>query len=81
MDIDATEEIRRALIPQTHDLLAAHVAAGGRTYDTAELQASFDVLGFLAPFVVVREKFHGKKKGSLMFTHSPRVYFDFQVTE
>lgn len=49
----------------------------GQTWDTTQLQADFEVLGFGAPFVAVRRKSDGKK-GSLEFTHHPRQYFNFQ---
>jgi hypothetical protein len=48
----------------------------GQTWDTAQLQADFEVIGFSAPFVVVRRRADGQK-GSLEFTHSPRVYHSF----
>ena len=51
-------------------------AAYGRVWDTAELTAEFEVLGFLAPFVVVRRK-SDRQKGSLEFQHNPRFYFNF----
>jgi hypothetical protein len=46
-------------------------------WDTAELQRDFNVVGFLAPFVVVTRKSDGVK-GTLEFTHQPRVYFNFR---
>lgn len=46
----------------------------GERWDTAELQRDFEVLGFVAPYVVVRRRSDGEL-GSLEFTHSPRVYF------
>lgn len=49
----------------------------GQQWDTAQLQEDFEVLGFAAPFVVVRRKSDGKR-GTLEFTHRPRVYFDFK---
>jgi hypothetical protein len=36
----------------------------------------FQVLGFLAPYVVVRRRSDGRK-GSLEFQHNPRFYFGF----
>lgn len=45
-------------------------------WDTAELQRDFDVIGFLAPYVVVRRKSDGQR-GSLEFTHHPRTYFNW----
>lgn len=46
-------------------------------FDTKQLGASFEVIGFMAPFCVVKHKATGKK-GSIMFQHSPRFYFGFQ---
>ena len=64
-------------------LLATLINAGGvpAGYDgplwtTEELREEFEVLSFAAPFVVVRRLEDGAK-GTLLFTHSPRVYFDF----
>jgi hypothetical protein len=37
-------------------------------------------MGFAAPYVVVRRKSDGVK-GSLEFTHHPRVYFNFQEVD
>ena len=48
----------------------------GRVWDTQELGREFEVLGFMAPYVVVRRRADGAK-GSLMFQHDPRYYFDF----
>lgn len=70
---DPTEGIRREMIntgqPQ-RDLADDK----DRQWTTSEMTEEFDVLGFAAPFVVVRRKADGKK-GSLEFTHNPRVYF------
>ena len=44
--------------------------------NTEELQRDFDVVGFSAPFVVVRRKSDGAL-GSMQFDHSPRVYYSF----
>ncbi len=46
-------------------------------WDTEELTKDFEVIGFMAPFVAVRRRSDGKK-GSLMFQHEPRMYFNFQ---
>lgn len=48
----------------------------GQVWDTTQLQADFDVIGFQAPFVVVSRKSDGKV-GSLQFTHMPRWYHSF----
>jgi hypothetical protein len=52
-------------------------AEHGQVWDTTQLSEDFEVLGFLAPFVIVRRK-SDDKKGSLMFQHSPRFYFTFK---
>ncbi len=48
----------------------------GKVWDTEELRAEFEVLGFMAPFVVVKRK-SDNQKGSLEFQHHPRFYFSF----
>jgi hypothetical protein len=40
------------------------------------LTKDFEVIGFMAPLVVVRRKADGVK-GSLEFQHSPRLYWGF----
>ena len=47
-------------------------------YDTTEMQESFKVDSFLAPYVYVERK-KDNVKGTLQFTHMPRFYFDFQA--
>jgi len=49
----------------------------GQVWNTDELSQDFEVLGFGAPFVVVKRRSDGKK-GSLEFAHSPRHYFNFK---
>lgn len=48
------------------------------TWNTQELQEDFEVIGFLAPFVVVKRKSDGVR-GTLMFTHSPRLYSNWEA--
>jgi hypothetical protein len=50
----------------------------GQTWTTTELQREFEVIGFAAPFVVVRRKSDGAV-GSLEFQHHPRVYFSWKA--
>lgn len=73
---DPTENARRQMIESGQPAadLAAHDEA---TWNTEELQRDFSVIGFAAPFVIVRRKSDGQK-GTLEFTHSPRVYFNFE---
>lgn len=48
----------------------------GETWDTEKLQQDYNVLGFAAPFIMVERKSDGVR-GTLMFRHHPRVYFNF----
>ena len=45
-------------------------------WDTGELQKDFVVIRFMAPFIEVKRK-KDNKKGTMMFQHRPRYYFDF----
>ncbi len=77
--IDDTETIRRELVQQVNSEPGSRTALEGQhgqVWDTNQLGSDFEVLGFLAPLVVVRRKSDGVK-GSLMFQHSPRFYFSF----
>jgi hypothetical protein len=75
-DIDPTEDIRRALIPQTPHLVQQELDAGRPVWDTAALRMDFTVTSFLAPFITATRKSDGQK-GTLMFTDSPRFYFSW----
>lgn len=46
-------------------------------WDTEGLTRDFEVLGFMAPFVVVKRR-SDDKEGSLEFAHHPRVYFGWK---
>jgi hypothetical protein len=48
----------------------------GPLWDTEEMQRDFVPIGFAAPFIVVDRREDGQR-GTLTFTHSPRVYFNF----
>jgi len=76
--MDPTENDRRVL--QAHDNALRDDEIEGPRWNTEELQIDFEVIGFAAPFCVVRRKADGVK-GSLRFRHHPRVYFDFQPTK
>ncbi len=82
---DPTEGTRRFLVnsinnaPGTREALVAEYGEGN-VFDTNELTAAFDVIGFAAPFVVVTRKSDGVK-GSLLFQSRPRFYFNFQAEE
>lgn len=75
--IDETEDYRRARQAEVNAAALARTQAEeahGQCWDTEELQRDFDVLGFMAPYVVVRRRSDGKK-GSLEFQHRPRLYW------
>lgn len=75
---DVTEPYRRQRLaeinaqPGSREALEAQ---HGQVWDTEELSRDFEVIGFLAPLVVVRRKSDGKK-GSLEFQHQLRFYFN-----
>lgn len=77
---DPTEHVRRELLveinaePGSREYLEAR---HGPVWDTGQLAQDFEVLGFMAPVVVVRRRFDGVK-GSLFFQHHPRFYFGFE---
>ncbi len=77
---DLTENLRRERLveinakPGSREALEAQY---GQVWNTSELSETFEVLGFAAPYAVVRRKSDGQK-GSLEFQHSPRFYFNFQ---
>jgi hypothetical protein len=77
---DPTEDIRRQQLaeintePGSREYLEAK---HGKVWDTSELQEDFEVLGFMAPYVVARRR-SDALRGSLMFQANPRFYFGFQ---
>lgn len=76
---DPTEAIRRQQMNQINAAPGSREALQaryGETWDTQELTQDFVVLGFLAPYVIVRRKSDGQK-GSLLFQHEPRIYYSF----
>lgn len=75
--MDETERERRRLLPLMPGHLEEVRIEAGQTWSPEELQRDFEVLGFAAPLVVVRRRSDGVV-GSLEFTHSPRVYFNWQ---
>jgi hypothetical protein len=75
MTADPTSPVRREMIERGQP--AADLADDqGQRWTTQELTRDFEVLGFAAPFVVVKRRSDGQR-GSLEFTHDPRVYFGF----
>jgi hypothetical protein len=50
--------------------------AHGQVWDTVEMERDFKPLEFSAPFIVVRRR-ADSVKGTLLFTHNPRLYYGF----
>ena len=79
--LDSTENTRREMVeninsnPHSREALEKE---HGKVWDTSELGQDFEVIGFMAPFVIVKRK-SDNKKGSIMFQHCPRYYFDFNA--
>lgn len=86
--MDATENFRRGAVgiinsgiesndEKTERARLEKEYGADNVFDTKQLGQAFEVIGFMAPFCIVRHKETGKK-GSIMFQHSPRLYFGFQ---
>ena len=76
---DPTEAARRERLAEINAEPGSREALErqhGPVWDTQQLAQDFEVIGFLAPLVVVRRKADGVK-GSLEFQHMPRFYFNF----
>jgi len=76
---DKTEQIRRERLAEINAEPGSREALESQyeqVWDIHELSQEFEVVGFAAPFVVVRRKSDGLM-GSLEFQHSPRFYFNF----
>lgn len=72
---DPTEATRRHLLETGYPQQVLQKTE--QHWDTEQLQQEFVVTGFLAPYVLVRRKRDGVT-GTMLFTHNPRVYFNFR---
>jgi len=79
MTTDNTEQIRREMISTegSHDRSALE-SEHGQVWSTDEVRSEFEVVGFMAPFVVVVRR-SDSVKGSLQFQGSPRFYYGFKA--
>ncbi len=78
---DPTEAIRQKLTAEVNAVEGSREyleAEHGEVWDTTQLQQEFEVLSFMAPFVVVRRR-SDRAMGSVMFQASPRYYFSFKA--
>lgn len=77
---DETESIRRQRLaeinaePGSREALEAQ---HGQVWSTDQVREEFEILGFMAPYIVVRRRSDGVKE-SLEFQHNPRLYFNWQ---
>ena len=79
MGNDATENIRRELVRKFNAEPKGRAALElkhGQVWDTQELGRDYEVIGFLAPLVMVRRR-SDAVLGTLFFQHEPRFYFGF----
>lgn len=77
---DPTETIRRQELAEINKVPSEREALGakyGQVWSTDELREDFDVLGFMAPYVVVTRK-SDDVRGSLQFQHNPRLWIDLR---
>ena len=80
MTNDETENLRRQRLielncePGSRESLEAQ---HGQVWSTDQVREEFEILGFMAPYVVVRRRADGVK-GSLEFQHNPRFFFNFE---
>ena len=75
-----TETMRRARLAELNaeaDNRAELEKRHGPVWDKDQLRGDFEVIGFAAPLIVVKERKTGKL-GSLEFQHSPRFYFNWE---
>lgn len=64
------------MTPEEQNTRESLEAEFGEVLDTDQLQEKYKVVSFAAPLVIVVRKEDGQR-GSLMFTHMPRFYFNF----
>lgn len=76
IDSDKKElEIEERQAKERRDLLEETYGVDN-VWDTEQVTKAFEVLGFGAPVVSVIRRSDGQK-GSLVFDHMPRFYYDF----
>ena len=84
---DITEPIRRVEVAAINSSVESDDKASektrlegiygqGNVWDRDGLSERFEVIGFMAPYCVVKDRKTGKK-GSVQFQHDPRLYFNY----
>jgi len=83
---DSTEMFRRAKIAEINCTVESNDPdeersrlenIHGKVWSTIEVSKDFEIVGFMAPYVVAIDR-KTNVKGSLEFQHSPRFYFNFR---
>lgn len=77
---DQIPEWKKKLLAEEAVIRAEIEPRYGQCWNTEELQREFTVHSFLAPFVSVTRKSDGVK-GTMIFEHSPRIYYSFAKDE
>ena len=78
--VDITEQLRRvrlAVLNAEPGNRQALEQRHGQVWDGVELGRHFEVVGFMAPYVVARRR-ADQRLGSLEFQHHPRFYFNWR---
>ena len=76
---DPTEQVRKEMVVELNKVEGSREYLEdryGKVWATNELTEDFEVVGFMAPFVVVKSKLTGSK-GTMKFQGRPRYYFSF----
>lgn len=77
---DPTENIRKKMCQEINEFPKNRqelIEKYGQVWDTQELSEAFIIEGFAAPLIIVKRK-SDSIKGSMLFQHYPRFYFDFR---
>ena len=81
--MDQTEDIRRGMVAAINAVPGSRESLEqqyGDVWDTRQLGEVFEVTGFAAPLAVVKRR-ADNAVGTVMFQHSPRFYFNFELDE
>ena len=85
--MDNTEPIRRQMVQEINSQVQSNsediererlTKIYNEVWNTKEVQEDFEIIGFMAPFVVATRK-ADNKKGTLQFQDRPRFYFNFKA--
>ena len=85
--MDQTEPIRRQMVQEINSQVQSNsediererlTKIYNEVWNTKEVQEDFEIISFMAPFVVATRK-ADNKKGALQFQDRPRFYFNFKA--